>query len=286
MTLLPDMAFKPFARVADGSENHGYRSYSGKNPGFHLYPGEPFEMVVSTEGKDSLRLRIKDLKTGKTFDWTFPAKGVSPGQRDLVWKRVDSIDEPDTPAKGSGLRAIPTRTTALGMDWTRTFLIPSRTKFDEKKTDVAKLPSFEAEGHDQYPPSPSTVFEFARNDEGGIKIGIDPTRWAHHPAKAPAAPQGPPQRALGVFDQWTLALAKKTFLDLYQQPLGAETSADAFMRFVMQFPPSIQEGAAAPKGAIIFYLDHLGVSNGDGTVETSKDHHEPFGEPLGWVTPK
>jgi len=88
------------------------------------------------------------------------------------------------------------------------------------------------------------------------------------------------------FDPWMAKVARKVYRDHFAKELTATTPLDAFCQFAYQMPFQVVFGGGAPRGALVFYMDHLALSNGDGTVTEHGATASPEGSPLGWITAK
>src|SRR5207249_837184 len=95
----------------------------------------------------------------------------------------------------------------------------------------------------------------------------------------------------GDFKAWLETLEKAVFRNLTGKELPAEDEADtakAWKDLKKDAQDKTHEGADAPRGALVFYADHVALSNGDGTViaadaSGAPDPSAPIGGPLGWV---
>jgi hypothetical protein len=111
-------------------------------------------------------------------------------------------------------------------------------------------------------------------------------------ASNPVVPAPTSFATSGDFNAWLKKLEKKLWKDLVGKDLPADEENDNEKAFKdLKQLGKATEGAAAPRGALVFYKERLALANGDSTVvgvgagSDAPDPGLPIGSPLGWAQP-
>src|SRR5581483_3608697 len=93
VSLVPDKAFQPFAKVAGVLQSD---LSAATNPTFHLFPGQSFQMSLSAEKAGQLNLSVAGLGaagqvSANGFGLSFKAPDFAPGAN-IAWSRVSGVD--------------------------------------------------------------------------------------------------------------------------------------------------------------------------------------------------